>query len=95
MAAFAVAEIFEVTDPEAMAAYGKATGETLATHGGRIVAAQPGRAVEGDWAPNRLVIVQFDTMEALETWYNSPEYQELIKQRQAASRAHMTFVDGV
>lgn len=95
MAAFAVAEIFEITDPDRMAAYGKATAETLAEHGGKIITRQPGRAVEGDWAPNRLVIVRFDSMEALESWYDSPKYQELVKERQASSRSRMTFVDGV
>jgi uncharacterized protein (DUF1330 family) len=95
MAAFALAEIFEVTDPDRMAAYGKATAETLVKHGGKVVAREPGRAIEGDWAPNRMVIVQFDSMDALETWYNSPEYQELVKERQASSRGQMIFVDGV
>ena len=94
MAAFAVAEIFEVTDPDRMAAYGKATAETLAKHGGKLLTANPGRAVEGDWAPNRLVILQFDSMEALETWYKSPEYQELVIERQASSRAQLVFVEG-
>ena len=46
MAAFAIAEIFEVTDPDRMAAYGKATGETLAAHGGKVAAAGP-----GGWTP--------------------------------------------
>ena len=95
MTAFALAELFEVTDPDRMAAYGKATGATLAAHGGKVIAANPGRAVEGDWAPNRLVILQFENMEALEGWYNSPEYQELVKERQAASHGQMIFVDGV
>ena len=93
MAAFALAELFEVTDPDRMAAYGKATGATLAAHGGKVVAANPGRAIEGDWAPNRLVILQFDSMEALETWYNSPEYQEALSHAKGASERELLVVE--
>lgn len=95
MVAFAVAEIFEVTDPVRMAAYGKATGATLEKHGGKVVAAAPGEAVEGNWSPNRLVIVQFDNMDALKAWYHSPEYQALVKERQAASSGTFVMVDGL
>ncbi len=94
MAAFAIAEIFEVTDPDRMAAYGKATGETLAAHGGKVAAAGPGEPVEGDWSPNRIVILQFDDMDALKTWYYSPEYQALVKERQAAATGNIILVDG-
>jgi uncharacterized protein (DUF1330 family) len=95
MAAYVVSENFEVTDRDRMAAYSKANGPLLAKHGGTVVGRGPGRPVEGDWAPKGMVIIQFDTMEALEGWYNSPEYQELIKERQASSRGQMVFVDGV
>ncbi len=94
MVAFAVTEIFEVTDPERMSAYGKATGETLEKHGGKVIAAGPGEAVEGDWSPNRLVIVQFDDMAALKAWYHSPEYQAQVKERQAASSGNFILLDG-
>ena len=95
MTAFALAELFEVTDPDRMAAYGKATGATLAAHGGKVIAANPGRAVEGDWAPNRLVILQFENMEALEGWYNSPEYQEILPMRLEASNGDLVMVEGM
>ncbi len=94
MVAFAVVEILEVTDPDGMAAYGPLAGKTIADHGGRMVAAGPGEAVEGDWSPGRIVILQFDTMDALKAWYHSPEYQALVKDRQAASRANFIMVDG-
>ncbi|NQU70625.1 MAG: DUF1330 domain-containing protein [Rhodospirillales bacterium] len=94
MVAFAVSENFEVTNPERMAAYSKANGPLLTKHGGKVIGRGPGRPVEGDWAPKGLVIIQFDSMEALENWYNSPEYQELVKERQASSRGQMTFIDG-
>lgn len=95
MAAYAIAELMEITDTDRFAAYGKATFETLTKHGGKIIARSPGEAIEGDWAPDRIVMLQFDDMDALKNWYYSPEYQELVKERQAVSSGRMIFVDGV
>jgi uncharacterized protein (DUF1330 family) len=29
----------------------------------------------GHWKPERVVIIEFPDMDALNTWYNSPEYE--------------------
>ncbi|TBC25579.1 DUF1330 domain-containing protein (plasmid) [Rhizobium ruizarguesonis] len=50
--------------------------------GGRYVG-RGGKTItlEGDWRPNRLVIVEFPDMESLMAWYNSPEYAPLLELR--------------
>ncbi len=44
MAAYALAESLEVTDPDTMAEYGKLARETIAQYGGKVLAAGPSAA---------------------------------------------------
>jgi uncharacterized protein (DUF1330 family) len=46
-------------------------------------------------AGERLVILEFDSYDKALACYNSPEYQEALKYRLAASTAHFAIVEGV
>ena len=79
-------------DMEAYRASGylEAAVRTAASFGG-VYVARGGETIvlEGDWEPERLVIIEFPSMDRLLVWYRSPEYQEWapIRQRYApASR---------
>ena len=95
MAAFVIAEQLEVTDPKKLEEYGKSVRQTIANHGGKVVAVGNCEPVEGPWKPGRLVIIQFDSMDKAKGWYNSAEYQPLIKIRQAGSRGNLVFLNGL
>jgi uncharacterized protein (DUF1330 family) len=43
--------------------------------------------LEGGWADERLVILEFETAEAAWAWYRSAEYQRLPELRQGAADA--------
>ena len=61
----------------------------LAVPGARPVAA------EGRWpADERLVIVEFPTMDQLRTWYSSPEYARALAIRPDALERRLLFIDG-
>lgn len=76
-----------MTNPEA---YGKEFApkaqETIKAAGGRLVAiggaggagAKPVANIEGT-APKRVVIQGWDSIDQLKGWYNSAEYQALLK----------------
>ena len=51
--------------------------------------------LEGDWRPNRVVIVEFPHMAALEAWYGSPEYRPLIALRRRAATDLLIAVEGI
>src|SRR5260370_41064955 len=34
--------------------------------------------LEGDWRPNRVVIIEFPDIASIKNWYLAPEYQALI-----------------
>jgi uncharacterized protein (DUF1330 family) len=94
MAAYVIAEI-EVTDPALYEDYRKQVAATVEKHGGRF-AVRGGKVepLEGGWAPKRLVLLEFPTMQKALGWYRSPEYAPLIKVRQRASRGKLIAVEG-
>ncbi len=72
-------------DPEKMAAYGQAVSPTLKAHGAEIIVAGPARVLIGDPSFARSAVIRFPDMAALDAWYNSPEYQEIVPIRDAAA----------
>jgi uncharacterized protein (DUF1330 family) len=64
--------------------------------GGRyLVRGGAHRVLEGDWKPTRLVIFEFPSLVAAQSFYVSPAYQPLKAMRQAASSANIVGVEGV
>jgi len=51
--------------------------------------------LEGDWKPNRVVIVEFPDKASIRKWYEAPEYQPLIALRQSAATDVMIMLEGV
>ncbi len=95
MAAYALAESLEVTDPNTMAEYGKLARESIAQYDGKVLAAGPTETIEGDWTPNRLVLIEFESMEKLKTWYNSAEYQAALPLRLRSARDNFVCLNGL
>jgi uncharacterized protein (DUF1330 family) len=94
MAAYLIGEI-EVTDQAKYDDYRKQVGATVEKHGGRfIVRGGKVEPLEGGWAPKRLVVLEFPSMQKLLGWYRSSEYAPLIKLRQAGSRGKLVAVEG-
>ena len=85
----------EVTDPDTYARYAAGVPGTVAAYGGRyLIRGVSGEVFEGDWTPKRLVLLEFESMERAKAWYNSPEYADLKKLRQSASKGNLIFADG-
>ena len=47
-----------------------------------------------DWKPKRMVVLEFPNMTTLKKWYNSADYQNIIKDRTDNSIGNMVFVEG-
>ena len=50
---------------------------------------------EGDWQPRRLVLLEFPSVAAFETFYYGPTYQGLKSIRDACSSARLVSVEGL
>ena len=89
MPAYLIVET-DVTDPEQYEQYKAASPGAVAAGGGRFLVRGGELAVlEGDWAPKRLVVVEFEDLEAAKRWYESPEYQEAKQLREGAANLNM------
>jgi len=94
MSAYLVA-VVEVTDPEGYKKYAVRAPETISKYGGRYLVrgAEPD-VQEGDWPLDRLVVLEFPDAEAARRFYHSPEYQEIVPLRQAASKGAVAILPG-
>ncbi len=84
-----------VTDEAALADYARLARPAIEKHGGRYLA-RGGRHVrlEGaDW--ERHVIIEFPSLEAAETCYRSPEYQEALAFAKKAVQRNACIVEGL
>ena len=85
-----------VTNPEQYEGYKALAGAAVAKYGGKyIVRGGATHLLEGDWAPPRLVILEFDSVEQARRFYDSPEYQAARQQRQGAAQMNMLVVEGL
>jgi len=73
--------------------YGRRAVPNIIEFGGKLLAAGQPDALEGDWKPERLGVLEFPSIEQAKTWYHSPEYS--IKQiRQGAAILKIVLVPG-
>jgi len=85
----------EILDPAKYEEYKKLTPQAIAKHGGRfLVRGGPSVVLEGDWRPNRVVVIEFPSLEAARNFYTSVEYTAARRARAGAARMDMIAVDG-
>lgn len=95
MAAYFIVEV-TINDPPVYEEYRKLVGPTLEKYGGRfIVRGGSVETIEGNWKPQRLVILEFEDTAQFEHWYYSPEYSEIRNIRFKASTSKAILVQGV
>ncbi|UCC80370.1 MAG: DUF1330 domain-containing protein [Candidatus Zixiibacteriota bacterium] len=67
--------------------FGKYNGEVIAVDDNPVV-------LEGAWPYTRTVIIRFPSQAETMRWYESDEYQQLVKHRHKASTADVIVVKG-
>ena len=95
MTAYVIVET-DVTDPEQYQQYMAASHAAIAAGGGRFLVRGGELAVlEGDWRPPRLVVLEFEDLEAAQRWYESEAYQQAKKLREGAASFRAVAVQGL
>jgi uncharacterized protein (DUF1330 family) len=76
--------------------YAEAFMPVLRKYGGRLLVAdeQPG-VVEGQWDGDKVIVISFPGMQAFTTWMTSAEYQEISRDRVAATHGVVLLVRGI
>jgi uncharacterized protein (DUF1330 family) len=95
MPAYIIVEI-EIHDPEAYEGYKKLTLDTLKNYQGKfIVRGGKTENLEGEWSPERFVILEFPSTDLAKKWWASEEYAPAKAIRQSASATKMLLVEGI
>ena len=95
MSAYVIVEI-DIVDPTGYEEYKKRAGATVEKHGGKyIVRGGAVETLEGNWKPNRIVVLKFDSVRRAKEWLNCEEYREPRNMRHRTARTKMIVVEGV
>ena len=88
--------INEVSDQERYAKeYVSPAQKSVKDHGGEYLAAGPGTRVAGNLPEGPVVILRWESMEALQGWRNSPEFQAALKIGEKYAKFNIVAVNGV
>jgi uncharacterized protein (DUF1330 family) len=97
MAAYVIAYYDRVDDPDALARYREIAAPSVAAFGGRYLVRGDAKkvALEGDWAPRFIVVLEFPDIATAEAWYHSDAYAPARALRMTVGPRVFTIVDGV
>jgi len=95
MAAYLLVDC-KVTDPAQYEEYKGAAQSAIESYGGRYLVRGGGSvALEGNWQPNRIVVLEFPTLQQAKIFYDSPAYQAARAKRAGAAEMKIIAVEGV
>jgi uncharacterized protein (DUF1330 family) len=95
MAAYVIVDI-TIHDPAAYEEYKKLTPAAVAAFDGRfIVRGGQTETPEGDWHPQRIVVIEFPTFDRAKQWWGSEIYSRAKVIRQRAATTKLLVVQGV
>lgn len=86
---------FAIVEPEAFMDYARRIPAFIERHRGRYVVrgARP-TVMEGDRAPDRMVILEFETRQNAEAFLGDPAAQDLFAVRHRSTRSNLILLDG-
>ncbi|MGO8761392.1 MAG: DUF1330 domain-containing protein [Desulfobaccales bacterium] len=84
-----------VTDPDVYGEFLERVPAVVEQYGGRYLA----RSAEvstmvGDWQPEWIVLIEFQTIEQVQEFFASPEYQALVPLREQSATTRAIIVEG-
>jgi len=95
MTVYVIAKL-NIRDPETYALYGEGFMEVFLPYGGKLLAVdERAEVIEGSWPYTRTVLLEFPDKATMQAWYNSEEYQALVKHRFASSTADIALIEAL
>ena len=85
----------EVRDPEIYQQYVKANGAAFAKYGARFLVRGGKHVVTRGKAPERNVVLEFESYDAARNYFHSEQYQAARALRAGAAEIEMVLVEGV
>ena len=94
MSAYVLVEVV-IDDPVEYEEYKKLTPASITAFDGRfIVRGAKSECLEGDWHPQRIVVLKFPSVERAKEWWHSAEYAPAKEIRQRTAKTRMLVVEG-
>ncbi|MEO6328325.1 MAG: DUF1330 domain-containing protein [Ginsengibacter sp.] len=94
MAAYIIVDV-SITDKKEYEEYKKLTPAAIAAYDGKfIVRGGATETLEGNWEPERIVVLEFPTVERAKEWWNSEIYAKAKAIRQRSAKTQMIVVQG-
>ncbi|MBZ9861485.1 DUF1330 domain-containing protein [Mesorhizobium sp. CA12] len=95
MPAYVISDV-TIRDAEVIEIYRTRAAASIAQHGGRYLArGGEVEALEGNWKPGQLIVVEFPDMDSARRWYRSAEYAAALEVRDTALSRNLILVDGI
>jgi uncharacterized protein (DUF1330 family) len=87
--------LLDVQDHDLYVEYARGATEVEARYGGRpLVVGDAAEVVEGRWPSERIVVLEFPSLDQARAWYADPEYQALVPLRHRATTSRILLMDG-
>lgn len=96
MAAYVLIDRLSVTDPDRFRRYSRPARTAVVCHGGRYVLPHETQigALEGNWTPHRIVLIEFANAEQATTWWDSADYAEARAIHREATISNIILIEG-
>lgn len=85
----------EISDQARFDAYSRSAVPTVMQYGGNpIIVNDDVEVLEGQWHGSRTLVIEFESVAAAKTWYQSAEYQSVVGERHASADSNLVIVGG-
>ena len=92
--AYLIAHI-RVHDPEEFERFKELSGRAIAEHGCRVLARNPNPDIKEGDVSGTVILIEFDSMEAARTFYDSDAYRAARAERQVSATTDLVLVEGL
>ena len=85
----------KINDPKEYEIYVQGVDEVFKKFNGKYLAVDDKpELLEGNWDFSRAVLIKFNTKEDFNNWYNSKDYQKILKYRLNAAQCNTILIKG-
>jgi len=84
----------DVHDEEKYLEYQKQVPAIIQKHGGRYSVRGGNIIALGEWKPERIVVIEFPSLEKLQTFISCPEYEPVKRIRDESATSRIIAVEG-
>jgi uncharacterized protein (DUF1330 family) len=95
MPAYMIVET-KIKDPEKYAHYVAEVPAIAARYGGRYLArTNKVEPLSGGWKPERMILLEFSSVDVIHQWLDSTEYRAIAPWREAGAETRAVILDGI